>query len=88
MENKENNFTPIELDDDQLENISGGFAVGDVVKISSWQVQYCPRCGTLIANLPATITGIRGTVDNKTNYWVTYSCCGYKSSSIETAMTR
>jgi hypothetical protein len=85
MENKEKDFDGIVLEDDQLEEISGGFNIGDTVHVNSQLVEYCPRCGRLVQNLPATITGVRGVLDNKTIYWVTFSCCGYKSSRSEVA---
>ena len=86
MENTEKDFTPIRLDDEQLEDISGGYAVGEVVKITPNIIEYCPGCGRLVNNLPATITGVRGILDNKTIYWVTQSCCGYRSSRVETCL--
>lgn len=75
-----------ELDDEQLDNVSGGVSIGDVVRAKSWEVKYCPRCGKLLLDYEATITGVRGTVDGKTLYWITRSCCGYKSSVSETAI--
>lgn len=86
MKNKEKDFSPIELDDDQLEDISGGYEVGSVVSISSPTIRYCPGCGRLIRNLPVTITGVRGVLDGKTIYWITHSCCGHKTSEIETVI--
>lgn len=85
MIDEEKNFVPTELDDAQLEDISGGYEIGSVVNIYSNMVRYCPGCGRLIWNLPATITGVRGVLDGITQYRVTYSCCGYRSSSSETA---
>jgi hypothetical protein len=85
MIDEEKDFVPTELDDAQLEGISGGYEIGSVVNIHSGMVKYCPGCGRLIMNIPATITGVRGVLDGKTLYWVTYSCCGYRSSSSETA---
>ena len=53
MENTAKDFTPIRLDDEQLEDISGGYAVGEVVKIIPHIMEYCPDCGRLVYNLPA-----------------------------------
>lgn len=75
-----------ELDDELLDNVSGGVAIGDVVQVKSSQVLYCENCGRLLMNYQATITGVRGTLDGKTVYWVTRNCCGYKSNVIETAI--
>lgn len=83
MENKEKNIAPIDLDDDQLEGVSGGYAAGDTVTVSSPNIEYCPKCARLIANLPATVTGVRGILNGKTIYWVTFSCCGHKTSRLE-----
>ena len=79
MENKNQHL----LSDDELEGVSGGYAAGDVVNISPPLVEYCPKCGKLLANLPVTITGVRGVLGNQTVYWVTYSCCGHKAARIE-----
>ena len=49
-------------------------------------MQYCKRCGKLLQNYQATITGVRGVLDGKTVYWVTLKCCGYKTSIIETSI--
>ena len=68
-----------ELDDDQLDSIVGGYAVGDVVRCKKHRIEYCPRCGTLLLNYEATITGIRGELDGKAIYWITRSCCGYRT---------
>ena len=75
-----------ELDDELLDNVSGGVAIGDVVQVRSSTIQYCASCGRLLMNYQATITGIRGYLDGKTLYWVTRTCCGHKSSVIETAI--
>lgn len=76
--------TMYELSDDEMEHISGGVAVGDVVRASTGDIVYCSNCGRLLKNYEATITGIRGVLDGKTLYWVTRHCCGWKSSMIET----
>lgn len=75
-----------ELDDDQLDHVVGGYSVGDVVTCNKWSIEYCPRCGKLLRNYEVTITGERGVVDGKKLYWCTYSCCGYKSSVLESAI--
>jgi len=81
MENMEKDMA---LNDDCLEEVTGGYGVGDTVLIRPNRIEYCPNCARLIANLPVTLTGVRGVLDGKTIYWVTYSCCGHRTSRIET----
>ena len=75
-----------ELDDNELDAVVGGYSIGDRVLCKSQMVQYCPRCGKLVMEYEATITGIRGEVDGRTFYWVTRDCCGYKTSVSEIAI--
>ena len=77
-----------ELQDSVLENVTGGVNIGDTVTIRDNRIDYCPRCGRLLMNYQATITGVRGVLDGNTLYWVTRKCCGYKSSVIETAIVK
>ena len=77
-----------ELDDNELDKVVGGYSVGDTVRCKKWTVEYCERCGKLLMNYEATITGVRGELDGKTIYWVTRNCCGYKTSVSETAITK
>jgi hypothetical protein len=82
-------FVPIEeLDDDMLEAVTGGYSAGDVVNVNTQKVKYCEKCGRLIMNYQATITGVRGELDGKTVYWVTRNCCGYRTCVIETAIVK
>ena len=73
-----------ELSEDQLEQVVGGYSVGNTVRCSKDMIEYCSRCGTLLKNYQATITGVRGVLDGKTIYWVTRNCCGQRSTIIET----
>ncbi len=57
-----------------------------VVRVRNDKIEYCSRCARLIMNYEAIITGIRGVLDGKIIYWVTRSCCGAKSSIIETSI--
>ena len=75
-----------ELGDDELDTVVGGYSVGDKVRCKSLTVQYCNGCGRLLMDYEATITGVRGVVDGKTLYWVTFSCCGYRTSVSESAI--
>lgn len=72
-----------ELTDDQLDTVVGGYGIGDTVTCSLHTIEYCPNCATLLKNFKATITGVRGVLDGHTIYWVTFHCCGHKSSIIE-----
>lgn len=74
----------IELNDEELDQVIGGYGVGDTVTCSKDQIDYCPKCARLLKNYKATITGVRGVLDGKTIYWVTRECCGIKGSIIET----
>jgi len=73
-----------ELSDEELDNVVGGYGVGDTVNCSRDQIDYCSNCGKLLKNYSATITGVRGVLDGHTLYWVTRNCCGYKTSIIDT----
>ena len=75
-----------ELGDDELDTVVGGYGVGDKVRCNRRSVDYCPKCGKLLLNYEATIAGVRGVVDGKTQYWVTFGCCGYRSSVSESAI--
>ena len=75
-----------ELGDDELDTVVGGYGVGDKVRCKSLSVQYCNGCGRLLMDYEATITGVRGELDGKTLYWITRSCCGRKTSVIETSI--
>ena len=76
----------VELGDDELDAAVGGYEAGQKVRCNRWSVDYCPKCGKLLLNYEATITGVRGVVDGKTLYWVTFSCCGYRTSVSESAI--
>ena len=77
-----------ELNDDELDQVVGGYGVGDTVTGSKSAVQYCSGCGRLLKDYQATITGVRGVLDGKMVYWVTRTCCGVKTSMIETEIQR
>lgn len=79
-----NKNNPAELNDEELEQVVGGYAVGDTVICSYDRIDYCSSCGRLLKNYSATITGVRGVLDGHTIYWVTRNCCGHKSSIIDT----
>ena len=73
-----------ELNDEELDNVVGGYGVGDTVTCSHADIVYCSNCGRLLKNYSATITGVRGVLDGHTLYWVTRNCCGHKTSIIDT----
>lgn len=77
-----------ELTDDQLDTVVGGYGIGDTVTCSLAAIAYCPNCAALLKNFKATITGVRGVLKGETIYWVTYHCCGHKSSLIESDILR
>jgi len=79
---KKNN--PTEMNDAELERVVGGYNIGDTVLCSHADIVYCSKCGRLLKNYSATITGVRGVLDGHTLYWVTRNCCGHKSSIIDT----
>ena len=61
----------IELNDEALDNVVGGYDIGDTVICSHADIVYCSNCGRLLKNYSATITGVRGVLDGHTLYWVT-----------------
>lgn len=75
-----------EIDDDELSSVVGGYEIGTTVHCRSHKVTYCNRCGKMLMEYDATITGVRGVLDGETVYWITRNCCGYKSSVIETSI--
>ena len=74
----------VELGDDELDQVVGGYGVGDTVTCTKSAIEYCEGCGRLLKNYQATITGVRGVLDGNTIYWITRTCCGRSSSIIET----
>ena len=76
--------TKLELNDGELEQVVGGYGIGDTVTCTKSAIEYCSGCGRLLKNYQVTITGVRGVLDGKTVYWITRNCCGKKSSMIET----
>ena len=45
----------IELNDEELENVVGGFSVGDRVRSNSRTIQYCPNCGKVSMVIYGTV---------------------------------
>ena len=45
MKNELNHEEPLELNDDELDTVVGGYSVGDKVRCNRWSVEYCPHCG-------------------------------------------
>ena len=73
----------VELGDDELDQVVGGYGVGDTVTCTKSAIEYCEGCGRLLKNYQATITGVRGVLDGNTIYWITRTCCGKKTSMRE-----
>lgn len=69
-----------ELNDDELDSVVGGISVGDTIHIRRGRVEYCPTCGRLVMDINATVTGIRGQRNGVTYYWISYQCCGHRTS--------
>ena len=84
MKELNENINIKELNDRDLEQVVGGYKVGDTVQCSPDMIAYCSNCGRLLKNYDVTITGIRGVLNGNTLYWVERKCCGHKSSIIET----
>ena len=70
----------VEMNDEQLGQVVGGYGVGDTVTCTKSAIEYC---GRLLKNYQATITGVRGVLDGNTIYWITRTCCGKKTSMSE-----
>ena len=73
-----------ELNDEELDQVVGGYGIGDTVTCSYDRIDYCSSCGRLLKNYSATITGVRGVLDGHTLYWITRNCCGMRASIIDT----
>ena len=73
----------VEMNDEQLGQVVGGYGVGDTVTCTKSAIEYCDGCGRLLKNYQATITGVRGVLDGNTIYWITRTCCGKKTSMSE-----
>ena len=69
-----------ELADDELDAVVGGYSAGDTIHIQRGRVEYCPTCGKLVMNCDATVRGVRGERDGVTYYWISYNCCGHRTS--------
>ena len=72
-----------ELNDEELDTVVGGYDVGATVHLRGTDGPYC-QCGKMLSGYGVTITGVRGVQDGNTVYWITYNCCGRRSSVIET----
>jgi len=79
-----NKNTSAELNDEDLEQVVGGYSIGDTVLCSHNDIVYCSNCGRPLKNYEVTITGVRGELDGHTLYWVTRNCCGWKAIIIDT----
>ncbi|MBO5261607.1 MAG: InlB B-repeat-containing protein [Clostridia bacterium] len=83
---KDTTYTAV-YEEIKIEELEGcTYKKGDVVECQSFQITYCPSCGKLIMKFTVTITGLRGFLDGTPVYWVTYHCCGHKTSETETAI--
>jgi len=68
-----------ELNDEELENVVGGFEIGDHVVAHSYSLTYyCPGCGKLATYAYGTVIG-KEWYEREQHYWliVKYDCCGY-----------
>ena len=67
-----------ELNDEELENVAGGFEIGDHVVANSYTISYCPGCSKLAMYAYGTIIGKRWD-EREQHYWLElkYDCCGY-----------
>ena len=72
-----------ELNDEALDTVAGGYEIGQTVHFRNDKIEYCPKCGKLLTNYEATITGVRGVLDGNTVYWINRGCCGSKTSESE-----
>lgn len=79
-----NKNNPVELNENELDQVVGGHGVGDKVICSASDIVYCSKCGRLLKNYEATILDVRGVLDGKTVYFVQRGCCGSKGMMIET----
>ena len=47
----------IELNDEELEKVVGGFEIGDHVRANARMIRYCPGCGKLAMYSYGTVVG-------------------------------
>lgn len=74
MENKEH----FELNDEELEKVSGGISTGDRVLVDTRMIRYCPNCSRLVTKFEGTVVG--KTYYEKGGFYlidVKSDCCGY-----------
>lgn len=69
-----------ELNDAQLDEVVGGYRVGDTVRLKRTLFTHCPGCGKVLTEYSATITGTR---DLYNAYYITHNCCGFKGGTFE-----
>lgn len=74
MDNKEH----IEMTDEELDQVVGGFSVGDRVKVNSSMICYCPGCGKLHMVACGTVVATMW-YEKRQHYFVDVKadCCGY-----------
>ena len=82
MDNKER----IEMTDEELEQVVGGFSVGERVKVSSHMICYCPGCGKLQTVAYGTVVATHW-YEKGQHYFVDVKadCCGYSIRAIDAA---
>ena len=76
-----NDNKKIELNDEELEKVVGGFAIGDHVKVNCRRVRYCPGCGKLAMYSYGTVVG-KTWFEKRQHYFldIKMDCCGYVDS--------
>ena len=67
-----------ELNDAQLDEVVGGYRVGDTVRLKRTEVTHCPGCGKVLTKYSATITHVRDLMDGSFLYYIKHSCCGFR----------
>ena len=68
----------IEMTDEELETVVGGFNIGDHVRANARSIRYCPGCGKLAMYSYGTVLG-KTWYERDQLYFldIKTDCCGY-----------
>lgn len=68
----------IELNDEELDKVVGGIAVGDRVQVNTRMIRYCPGCSRIASVFYGEVIG-KAYYEKGGHYFVDIKsdCCGY-----------
>ena len=68
----------IEMTDEELDHVVGGFKIGDHVMANARMIRYCPGCGKLAMYSYGTVVGIEWYEKNQHYFLdIKTDCCGH-----------